>query len=161
MLGITGESEEIWGIPGTPTDHHSASYAMTEEFTAVYRLHPLIPDEYRFHSLADPTCSVYKSFQDIQGNGTRAVLLHPDVGMDNVLYIDRATTASVDRFSRGSGAGVQRGIQLIGADGQAYEIRNHMTLCCCAGPRTNPSVTERTRRTPSFARGFFRPSMWI
>ena len=86
MLGITGESEEIWGIPGTPTDHHGASYAMTEEFTAVYRLHPLIPDEYRFHSLADPTCSVYKSFQDIQGNGTRAVLLHPEVGMDNALY---------------------------------------------------------------------------
>ncbi|MEO8339421.1 MAG: peroxidase family protein [Nitrospirota bacterium] len=86
MLGITGESEELWGIPGPRTDHHGTSYSMTEEFSAVYRLHPLISDEYRFHSLTDPTCSVYKSLQDIQGNGTRAVLLHREVVMDNALY---------------------------------------------------------------------------
>jgi hypothetical protein len=35
----------ITGIPLSQTDHHGAPYALTEEFTAVYRLHPLIPDE--------------------------------------------------------------------------------------------------------------------
>ena len=34
------------GIPGSPVDHHSAPYAITEEFTAVYRMHSLIPDEF-------------------------------------------------------------------------------------------------------------------
>jgi hypothetical protein len=35
----------ITGIPLSQTDHHGAPYALTEEFTTVYRLHPLIPDE--------------------------------------------------------------------------------------------------------------------
>jgi hypothetical protein len=39
------DSEAAYGIIGSPTDQHSAPYALTEEFTAVYRLHPLVPDE--------------------------------------------------------------------------------------------------------------------
>ncbi len=42
---------DIWsGIPGSSVDHHSAPYAITEEFVAVYRMHPLLPDEFRFLS---------------------------------------------------------------------------------------------------------------
>ncbi|MBK1816616.1 hypothetical protein JIN84_13405 [Luteolibacter yonseiensis] len=33
------------GVPLSETDHHGAPYALTEEFSSVYRLHPLIPDE--------------------------------------------------------------------------------------------------------------------
>ena len=36
-----------------PTDHHAAPYAMTEEFTAVYRMHSLMPDEFSFRRHAD------------------------------------------------------------------------------------------------------------
>lgn len=43
-----GDGEVLSGIPGSPADHHSAPYAMTEEFTAVYRMHSLIPDEFSF-----------------------------------------------------------------------------------------------------------------
>ncbi len=32
------------GVPMSETDHHGAPYSLTEEFNAVYRLHPLIPD---------------------------------------------------------------------------------------------------------------------
>ena len=46
--GRFGEGEVLSGIPGSPADHHSAPYAMTEEFTAVYRMHSLIPDEFSF-----------------------------------------------------------------------------------------------------------------
>src|SRR5205807_6242270 len=35
----------LTGVPLSETDHHGAPYALTEEFTAVYRLHPLIPDQ--------------------------------------------------------------------------------------------------------------------
>lgn len=34
----------LTGIPMSETDHHGAPYSLTEEFNAVYRLHPLIPD---------------------------------------------------------------------------------------------------------------------
>lgn len=37
--------DAVTGVPLSETDHHGAPYALTEEFNAVYRLHPLIPDE--------------------------------------------------------------------------------------------------------------------
>ena len=41
----------IRGIPGSPTALHGVPYQLTEEFVAVYRMHPLIPDEFSFRSL--------------------------------------------------------------------------------------------------------------
>src|SRR4029453_2608354 len=51
--GPLASSEVIRRIPGSPTDHHGAPYAITEEFVAVYRMHPLIPDDYRFRGATD------------------------------------------------------------------------------------------------------------
>jgi hypothetical protein len=50
LLGRISESEVASGIPGSPTNHFGVPYTMTEEFVAVYRMHPLIPDEYAFRS---------------------------------------------------------------------------------------------------------------
>ena len=44
-------NEVIRGIPGSPTNHHGVPYSLTEEFVAVYRMHPLIPDDFAFRSL--------------------------------------------------------------------------------------------------------------
>ena len=52
-FGRLSDSEVINGIPGSPVDHHGAPFAMTEEFTAVYRLHSLMPDAYSFRRAAD------------------------------------------------------------------------------------------------------------
>jgi hypothetical protein len=52
-FGRKSDSEALSGIPGSPQDHHTAPYAMTEEFTAVYRMHPLMPDEFSFRRRAD------------------------------------------------------------------------------------------------------------
>ena len=46
-------NEVIRGIPGSPTNHHGVPYSLTEEFVCVYRMHPLIPDEFSFRRLAD------------------------------------------------------------------------------------------------------------
>jgi hypothetical protein len=43
-----GDGEVLSGIPGSTTDHHTAPYAITEEFVAVYRMHSLIPDDFSF-----------------------------------------------------------------------------------------------------------------
>lgn len=46
---LTG-NEIISGIPGAKTDHFGVPFALTEEFVAVYRMHPLIPDHYDFRA---------------------------------------------------------------------------------------------------------------
>ena len=55
LFGRISDSEVISGIPGSATDHHSAPYSITEEFVAVYRMHPLVPDDSSLRSIARPT----------------------------------------------------------------------------------------------------------
>jgi hypothetical protein len=50
-FGRRTSNELIRGIPGSPTDHFGVPYSLTEEFVAVYRMHPLVPDDYAFRSL--------------------------------------------------------------------------------------------------------------
>jgi hypothetical protein len=44
-LGRISTSEAISGIPGSATNQSGADYCLTEEFVAVYRLHPLLPGD--------------------------------------------------------------------------------------------------------------------
>jgi hypothetical protein len=53
LLGRLTTNEVVRGIPGSPTALHGVPYSLTEEFVCVYRMHPLIPDDYSFRSLAD------------------------------------------------------------------------------------------------------------
>jgi hypothetical protein len=50
-LGRLSSNEVVSGIPGSPTQHFGVPYSLTEEFVAVYRMHPLMPDAFRFRSL--------------------------------------------------------------------------------------------------------------
>jgi hypothetical protein len=50
-LGRLTSNEVVRGIPGSPTNHHGVPFSLTEEFVAVYRMHPLIPDEFSLRSL--------------------------------------------------------------------------------------------------------------
>ena len=45
------DNEYLSGIPGSPTDHHTAPYSLTEEFAAVYRMHALLPDDFTLWSV--------------------------------------------------------------------------------------------------------------
>jgi hypothetical protein len=53
VLSRVSQDEIVHGIPGTPVEHHSAPYSLTEEFVSVYRMHPLIRDDYSFRRAAD------------------------------------------------------------------------------------------------------------
>src|SRR5271169_3674204 len=44
-LGRISTSEAVSGITGSATNQTGADYCLTEEFTAVYRLHPLLPND--------------------------------------------------------------------------------------------------------------------
>ncbi|MDQ3809394.1 MAG: heme peroxidase, partial [Chloroflexota bacterium] len=65
LLSRISDDEIVRGIPGTPVNHHSAPYAITEEFVAVYRLHPLIRDEYSFRRAADDSLIEQRAFDEI------------------------------------------------------------------------------------------------
>jgi hypothetical protein len=64
-LGRISSSDVISGIPGSHVDHHGAPYQLTEEFAAVYRLHPLLPDTLEVHALADDALVDSMDFEEI------------------------------------------------------------------------------------------------
>jgi len=83
-FGRLGPSEEVSGIPGSPTNHHGVPYSLTEEFVAVYRMHPLLPDDFTFRSVADDGVLADLTFPDIGALYTRSRL--EEFGVDNAFY---------------------------------------------------------------------------
>jgi hypothetical protein len=70
------ENEGISGIIGSGTNHHAAPFALTEDFVAVYRLHPLIPDRVQVHEIVPTGQTVAPmKFEDVQGANTRDAFL--------------------------------------------------------------------------------------
>jgi hypothetical protein len=82
-LGRIGRGDVLSGIRGSPTNHHRAPYSLTEEFVSVYRMHPLIPDDYEFWSL-DGGAATGLRFGDIGPRKWRPHLR--ELGMANALY---------------------------------------------------------------------------
>jgi hypothetical protein len=83
ILGRIGTSD-LEGAPGSATNLYGAPYAMTEEFVAVYRMHPLIPDEFSFRAAADDRSIVSKSFPEVAFRHARETL--EQVGFLNAFY---------------------------------------------------------------------------
>jgi heme peroxidase len=83
-FGRISASEVISGIPGSKHDHFGVPYALTEEFTIVYRMHPLIADDYRFCSAADGHELEQRTLRDLAGPGSQTVL--DRIGMLDLLY---------------------------------------------------------------------------
>ncbi|MBJ7401146.1 peroxidase family protein [Mycolicibacterium sp.] len=70
-IGRVGDNEALSGILGSATDHHAASFSLTEEFVAVYRMHSLIPDDWNFFSLESGEHLEKRNFTELQGQYTR------------------------------------------------------------------------------------------
>ena len=83
-LGHLGSGELLSGIPGSKTDHHGVPYSLTEEFVAVYRMHPLLPDEFSFRSATGDELLAEHSFPELGALHARARL--EEVGVANALY---------------------------------------------------------------------------
>ena len=84
LVGRLGDSEVVSGIPGSPTDHHGVPYSITEEFVSVYRLHPLIPDDFSFRSVAGDRPLEERTFSELTGSQASAVLQR--IGLVDGLY---------------------------------------------------------------------------
>ena len=72
------------GIPATTPDHHGAPFSLTEDFVTVYRMHPLIPDDYRFADHHTGQQLHTATFGDI--SGARADHELRSIGLDNTMY---------------------------------------------------------------------------
>ena len=73
-----------YGIPETKPVHHGVPYALTEEFVSVYRMHPLIPDDYTFHDHKTGTRLDTLQFSEIHGDKTDNQMRR--LSIDNVFY---------------------------------------------------------------------------
>jgi hypothetical protein len=84
LWGRVGDGELLSGIIGSPTDHHTAPYYLTEEFVSVYRLHPLIPDEFEVYSHKDGKLLLKKNFFEFSGKRTRELV--ETIAMPDLFY---------------------------------------------------------------------------
>ena len=77
------KADLVSGIPGSATAHHSAPYAMTEDFVSVYRMHPLVPDDFVMRDLAGGEQTDLE-FMDMHALKARAAIER--FGATNALY---------------------------------------------------------------------------
>jgi hypothetical protein len=56
---------------GSPQEHHEARFQLTEEFVSVYRMHPLIRDDWNIFDLETGRQVEERPFLDLQGKNTR------------------------------------------------------------------------------------------
>jgi Animal haem peroxidase len=81
-LSFLDDKELLGGIVGSSADHHTAPYSLTEEFVSVYRMHPLIPDDFAFHSAVTGRLLEKRELNEISGRKTPAIaerLTMPDL----------------------------------------------------------------------------------
>jgi len=83
-FGRLGRGEVLSGIPGSPADHHTAPYAMTEEFAATYRLHSLMPDDFSFRRHSDGTEIMTTDLAGVSAGNVPGI--YEKVPFDDVVY---------------------------------------------------------------------------
>ncbi|MGI8631326.1 MAG: peroxidase family protein [Solirubrobacterales bacterium] len=79
-FGRVADDETLSGITGSSKDHHGARFQLTEEFVSVYRMHPLIPDDWTFLSLETDETVAEKEFDEIQGQATSGFMDEHSLG---------------------------------------------------------------------------------
>src|SRR3954453_15321409 len=83
-FGRLGDSEIFSGIMGSPQEHHEARFQLTEEFVSVYRMHPLVRDDWNLFDLESGRKVAEHKFIDLQGKSTRGVV--DTHGIPNLIY---------------------------------------------------------------------------
>jgi hypothetical protein len=83
-FGRLGDSEIFSGIMGSPQEHHEARFQLTEEFISVYRMHPLVRDDWNIFDLESGRLVDEQQFFDVQGRFTRNFV--DKHGIPNLIY---------------------------------------------------------------------------
>jgi hypothetical protein len=83
-FGRLGDSEIFSGIMGSPQEHHEARFQLTEEFISVYRMHPLLRDDWNFYDVQSGELRDKRPFVEVQGRHTRSFMDKFELG--DMLY---------------------------------------------------------------------------
>jgi hypothetical protein len=83
-FGRRTSTEFFHGIPGSKKELFGVPYSLTEEFVGVYRMHPLIPDDYTFYALADDRVLQRRTFEEVNALHVRECL--EQVTLADALY---------------------------------------------------------------------------
>lgn len=83
-FGRLSSDEAVSGIPGSDTQHFTVPYCLTEEFVAVYRMHPLINDDWTFRSAGDDTLLEERPFREL--TGAQAQEIQERISLTDLLY---------------------------------------------------------------------------
>jgi hypothetical protein len=83
-FGRLGDSELFSGIMASPQEHHDARFQLTEEFVSVYRMHPLVRDDWNLYELESGRLVDEKKFVELQGASTRSFMDGYDV--EDLIY---------------------------------------------------------------------------
>jgi heme peroxidase len=78
-FGRLGDSEIFSGIMGSSQEHHDARFQLTEEFVSVYRMHPLVRDDWNLYELESGRLAEQREFVELQGASTRSFMDRFDV----------------------------------------------------------------------------------
>jgi len=84
LLGRISPSEVLSGIPGSEKDHFGVPYSITEEFVAVYRMHPLVPDDFDLRSATDDGQIQERTFREVAGKHVPDVL--DEIQLSDLIY---------------------------------------------------------------------------
>lgn len=84
LFGRLGSGELLSGIVGSEANHFGVPYSLTEEFVAVYRMHPLVPDDWSFRSHVDDASIEEVTFRELAG--PNALELMQRIGLGDLLY---------------------------------------------------------------------------
>jgi hypothetical protein len=84
LVGRISENEVISGILGGRPDHFGVPFSLTEEFVSVYRMHPLIPDDFTFRSVASDEVLQEREFARVAQR--QAMELMDQVEMKDLFY---------------------------------------------------------------------------
>jgi Animal haem peroxidase len=84
VFKFLNDDEILGGIVGSKADQFGAPYSLTEEFVAVYRMHPLMPDELALKALATGALVETIALPDMAGVKTPGVAAR--IGMPNLFY---------------------------------------------------------------------------
>ncbi|HEU5215040.1 MAG TPA: peroxidase family protein [Gaiellaceae bacterium] len=83
-FGRRTRMELLHGIPGSKKELCGVPYSLTEEFVGVYRMHPLIPDDYTFYALEDDRVLQERTFDEVNALHVRECL--EQVPLADALY---------------------------------------------------------------------------
>ncbi len=124
LVGRVSKSELISGIPGSEVEQYGVPYSLTEEFVAVYRMHPLIPDDITFWSVETDEVLQKLGFQEIAGNDAQNVC--DSIQIKDIIY----------SFGRMNPGAVQlhnypRALQhFVRPDGRTMDLASHDIMRC-------------------------------